>query len=158
MSLPTFISGILMITGTAAVMLWFCWQLALLSFVSVLLTVLSTSLLSKPVRRNSRSRQKELGTLNGTVEETVAGFRTVSAYGREASVIRSFEETSERLTKAGVRTETLSGIFGPVMNAIGNISFVIVAAFGGWLAFKGVITVGVIAAFLMYVRQFSRPE
>ena len=157
MSLPTFISGILMITGTAAVMLWFCWQLALLSFVSVLLTVLSTSLLSKPVRRNSRSRQKELGTLNGTVEETVAGFRTVSAYGREASVIRSFEETSERLTKAGVRTETLSGIFGPVMNAIGNISFVIVAAFGGWLAFKGVITVGVIAAFLMYVRQFSRP-
>ena len=58
------------------------------------------------------------------------------------SVIRSFEETSERLTKAGVRTETLSGIFGPVMNAIGNISFVIVAAFGGWLAFKGVITVG----------------
>ena len=125
MSLPTFISGILMITGTAAVMLWFCWQLALLSFVSVLLTVLSTSLLSKPVRRNSRSRQKELGTLNGTVEETVAGFRTVSAYGREASVIRSFEETSERLTKAGVRTETLSGIFGPVMNAIGNISFVI---------------------------------
>ena len=149
--------GILMITGTAAVMLWFCWQLALLSFVSVLLTVLSTSLLSKPVRRNSRSRQKELGTLNGTVEETVAGFRTVSAYGREASVIRSFEETSERLTKAGVRTETLSGIFGPVMNAIGNISFVIVAAFGGWLAFKGVITVGVIAAFLMYVRQFSRP-
>lgn len=129
MSLPTFISGILMITGTAAVMLWFCWQLALLSFVSVLLTVLSTSLLSKPVRRNSRSRQKELGTLNGTVEETVAG----------------------------VRTETLSGIFGPVMNAIGNISFVIVAAFGGWLAFKGVITVGVIAAFLMYVRQFSRP-
>lgn len=157
MSLPTFISGILMITGTAAVMLWFCWQLALLSFVSVLLTVLSTSLLSKPVRRNSRSRQKELGTLNGTVEETVAGFRTVSAYGREASVIRSFEETSERLTKAGVRTETLSGIFGPVMNAIGNISFVIVAAFGGWLAFKGIITVGVIAAFLMYVRQFSRP-
>lgn len=157
MSLPTFISGILMITGTAAVMLWFCWQLALLSIVSVLLTVLSTSLLSKPVRRNSRSRQKELGTLNGTVEETVAGFRTVSAYGREASVVRSFEETSERLTKAGVRTETLSGIFGPVMNAIGNISFVIVAAFGGWLAFKGIITVGVIAAFLMYVRQFSRP-
>ena len=58
--ISVFICGILMITGTAAVMLWFCWQLALLSFVSVLLTVLSTSLLSKPVRRNSRSRQKEL--------------------------------------------------------------------------------------------------
>lgn len=71
-SLPSLFSGVLTIGGTVAIMLWYCWQLALLSFATVILTVLATKILSKKVRRFSRRRQMLLGQLNGTVEEMVA--------------------------------------------------------------------------------------
>ena len=70
-SLPSLCSGVLTIAGTVAIMLMYCWQLALLSFATVLLTVLATKILSKQVRKFSRRRQQLLGELNGTVEEMV---------------------------------------------------------------------------------------
>ena len=157
MALPTLFSGVLTIAGTAAVMFWFCWQLALLSLTTVLLTVGAVSLLSKPVRRFSREKQSLLGALNGKVEETVSGFRTVLAYGQQERMAREFSGTADRLTRSGIKADTVSGLFGPVMNSITNVGFVIIAAGGGWFAAEGVITVGVIAAFLVYARQFSRP-
>lgn len=72
-SLPSLFAGLLTIAGTAAVMLHYCWQLALLSFVTVLLTLLATKFLSGQVRRFSRQRQRLLGQLNGTVEEMISG-------------------------------------------------------------------------------------
>lgn len=157
MSLPSLFSGVLAITGTVAVMFWFCWQLAILSCATVLLTAFSTAALSKPVRRFSRQRQKELGKLNGLVEEDLSGFRTLCAYGRQGESLAEFRGAADRLTRTGIRTDSISGVFGPVMNAISNFSFVIIAAFGAWFAIEGIITVGVIAAFLVYARQFSRP-
>ena len=72
-SLPSLFSGVLTVIGTMAVMLWYCWQLAQLSFVTVLLNFLATKILSGRVRRFSRKRQQLLGQMNGTVEEMVAG-------------------------------------------------------------------------------------
>ena len=157
MALPTLFSGVLTITGTAAVMLWFCWQLALLSLTTALLTAGIVALLSRPVRRFSREKQALLGSLNGKVEETVSAFRTVVAYRQQERMSREFRGTADRLTRAGIRADTVSGLFGPIMNAITNVGFVIIAAGGGWFASRGIITVGVIAAFLVYARQFSRP-
>ena len=71
-SLPSLFSGVLTIIGTVAIMLWYCWQLALLSLASVLLTLLATKILSGRVRKFSRRRQMLLGQLNGTVEEMVS--------------------------------------------------------------------------------------
>ena len=156
-SLPSLCSGVLTIAGTMAIMLWYCWQLALLSCATVLLTLLATKILSKNVRRFSRRRQQLLGQLNGAVEEMISGYRTVVAYNHQAATIDEFCKTSDSLTKAGIRTDVFSGVMGPVMNCIGNIGFVIIAAFGGYFAVNGMISVGVISAFIVYAKQFSRP-
>ena len=156
-SLPSLFSGVLTILGTVAIMLWYCWQLALLSCISVLLTVFATKILSKRVRKFSRRRQQLLGTLNGTVEEMISGYRTVVAYNHQDITTEEFCADSDSLTKAGIRTDIFSGVMGPIMNCIGNISFVIIAVFGGYFAIHGLISVGVISAFIVYAKQFSRP-
>lgn len=156
-SLPSLFSGVLTIIGTVAVMLWYCWQLALLSFGTVILTVIATKILSKNVRKFSRKRQSLLGRLNGTVEEMVSGYHTVCAYNHQDITTEGFCRTSDSLTKAGIRTDIFSGVMGPIMNCIGNIGFVIIAAFGGYFSVNGLISVGVISAFIVYAKQFSRP-
>lgn len=156
-SLPSLFSGVLTILGTMSIMLWYCWQLALLSFATVILTVLATKILSKNVRKFSRKRQQLLGQLNGTVEEMISGYRTVVAYNHQGITADEFCRTSDALTKAGIRTDIFSGVMGPIMNCIGNIGFVIIAAFGGYFAVHGLISVGVISAFIVYAKQFSRP-
>lgn len=156
-SLPSLFSGVLTIIGTVAIMLWYCWQLALLSCATVILTLLATKILSSKVRRFSRKRQMLLGQLNGTVEEMISGYRTVVAYNHQDITADDFCETADSLTKAGIRTDIFSGVMGPVMNCIGNIGFVIIAAFGGYFSINGLISVGVISAFIVYAKQFSRP-
>ena len=156
-SLPSLFSGVLTIIGTMAIMLWYCWQLALLSFATVLLTLLATKILSGRVRKFSRKRQMLLGQLNGTVEEMVSGYRTVVAYNHQKITTDDFCNTADSLTKAGIKTDIFSGVMGPIMNCIGNIGFVIIAAFGGYFSVNGLISVGVISAFIVYAKQFSRP-
>lgn len=156
-SLPSLFSGVLTVIGTVAIMLWYCWQLALLSLASVLMTLIATKFLSGRVRKFSRRRQMLLGQLNGTVEEMVSGYRTVVAYNHQNITTDEFCSTADSLTKAGIKTDVFSGVMGPVMNCIGNIGFVIIAAFGGYFSVKGLISVGVISAFIVYAKQFSRP-
>ena len=156
-SLPSLFSGVLTVVGTVWVMVWYCWQLALLSCATVILTLLATKLLSGKVRKFSRKRQMLLGQLNGTVEEMISGYRTVVAYNHQDITAKEFSRTADSLTKAGIKTDIFSGVMGPVMNCIGNIGFVIIAAFGGYFSMTGLISVGVISAFIVYAKQFSRP-
>lgn len=156
-SLPSLFSGVLTIIGTVSIMVWYCWQLALLSVATVFLTLLATKILSAKVRKFSRRRQMLLGQLNGTVEEMISGYRTVVAYNHQDDTVSDFCHTADELTKAGIRTDAFSGVMGPIMNCIGNIGFVIIAAFGGYFSIKGMISVGVISAFIVYAKQFSRP-
>lgn len=156
-SLSSLVSGFLTILGTVAMMLWLCPGLALLSCATVILTVTATKFLSTAMRRFYRRRQVLLGSLNSTVEEMVTGYRTVVAYSREKAVLEDFSRTSDELTRVGILAEILGGSMGPVMNVINNISFVIIAAFGGYFAINGTITIGVISAFIIYAKQFGRP-
>ena len=156
-SLPSLTSGALTLLGTALVMLLICWQLALLSLVTVGLTAVATRVIGAKVRVYSRKRQALLGRLNGSVEEMVSAYRTVQAYGMEEQAISELCDTGDALTRESIRAEVLSGIMGPAMNAVGNIGFVIIAAFGGLFAARGIISVGVISAFIVYAKQFSRP-
>ncbi|MGN0325226.1 MAG: ABC transporter ATP-binding protein [Lachnospiraceae bacterium] len=156
-SLPSLFSGVLTIIGTVVIMLWYCWQLALLSLATVFLTLIATKILSGRVRKFSRRRQMLLGQLNGTVEEMISGYRTVVAYNHQEITTADFCDTADALTKAGIKTDIFSGVMGPIMNCIGNIGFVIIAAFGGYFSIRGMISVGVISAFIVYAKQFSRP-
>ena len=156
-SLPSLFSGVLTLAGTVVIMVYFCWQLAILSCTTVFLTVFASRFLAKRVRKYSRQKSALLGHLNGTVEEMVSGYRTVVAYNHQDSTVEDFRGTSDDLTKAGIRAEVLSGVMGPIMNCISNVGFVIIAAFGGFFAIRGIISVGVISAFIVYAKQFSRP-
>ena len=156
-SLSSLASGLLTIAGTVGMMFWYCWQLALLSCATVILSLVITRIISKVMRRLSRERQRLLGELNGLVEEKVAAYRTVTAYNRQSAAVREFEETSDRLCFTGSLANAIGGSMGPIMNCVGNIAFVIIAAFGGYFAINGMISVGVISAFIVYAKQFSRP-
>lgn len=156
-SLSSLVSGILTIAGTVGMMIWYSWELALLSCFTVILTIVATKYLSGAMRKFFRKRQILLGSLNSTVEEMVTGLKTVTAYNKQAAVIDEFTVTSDELTKTGIVAEILGGSMGPVMNVINNIGFVIIAAFGGYFAINGKISIGVISAFIVYAKQFGRP-
>lgn len=156
-SMSSLFSGILTIIGTVVMMVALCPQLAVLSCVTVILTIVATKFLSKAMRVFFRKRQVLLGQLNGNVEEMVTGYKTVVAYNRQQAVVSDFDGVSDELTKVGIIAEILGGSMGPVMNVINNIGFVIIAAFGGYFAINHIISIGVISAFIVYAKQFGRP-
>ena len=156
-SLSSLVRGSLTIVATLGMMIYLCWQLALLSTVSILLTVVVTKFLSGHMRRFYRRRQALLGTVNGISEEMITGYKTIVAYNHQDEAIEEFNATSDELTRVGIVADTLAGSMGPVMNVINNIGFVIIAAFGGYFALNGMISVGVISAFIVYAKQFGRP-
>ena len=156
-SLGSLISGILTVVGTIAIMFWYCWQLTLITLISVLLTVLVTKKMSIMMRSVYRKRARALGQLNGHSEEMITNYHSITAFNRQKKVKAEFAEISDDLTKQGIRAEILGGSMGPLMNCISNLSFVIVAAFGGYFALTGLITIGVISAFIIYAKQFTRP-
>lgn len=156
-SLSSLVSGALTVMATVAMMFWLCPQLAVLSCATVLLTIFATRFLSGAMKRFYQKRQSLLGDLNGTVEEMVGGYKTVVAYNRQAAVVEEFDKVSDELTKTGIVAEILGSSMGPVMNSINNIGFVIIAAFGGYFAINGYISIGIISAFIVYAKQFGRP-
>ncbi len=156
-SMSSLFSGILTIIGTVVMMVALCPQLAVLSCVTVILTIAATKFLSKAMMVFFRKRQVLLGQLNGNVEEMVTGYKTVVAYNRQQAVVSDFDGVSDELTKVGIIAEILGGSMGPVMNVINNIGFVIIAAFGGYFAINHIISIGVISAFIVYAKQFGRP-
>lgn len=156
-SLGSLVSGTLTIVGTIAIMFWYCWQLTLITLVTVALTALVTKWMSKKMRSAYRGRADALGVLDGYGEEMIAGYRSVTACNRQERTREEFDQLSDQLAREGVRAEVLGGSMGPMMNGITNLGFVIVAAFGGYFALEGLITIGVISAFIIYAKQFSRP-
>jgi ATP-binding cassette subfamily B multidrug efflux pump len=97
------------------------------------------------------------GDLNGIIEETITGQRVVKAYVREQAVIAEFDVANQKLRRASTWAEAFAGFMGPSMNLINNLGLAIVAGAGGWIALQGLATVGTIASFINYARQFSRP-
>lgn len=156
-SLGSLVSGALTILGTIAIMFVYCWQLTLITMVTVVLTVVVTKYMSGVMRRVYRKRSRVLGQLNGHSEEMITGYKSIVAYNRQQQAMDEFDALSDELTRVGIRAEILGGSMGPIMNCISNISFVIVSAFGGYFAFRHMISVGAISAFVIYAKQFSRP-
>jgi ATP-binding cassette, subfamily B, multidrug efflux pump len=104
-----------------------------------------------------KERQRNLGDLNGYIEETLSGQRIIKAFSQEERVIREFRERNERIKLSGFWAQTISGFIPKLMNGLNNLSFAVIAGVGGILAIRYVITVGVIVIFVEYARQFTRP-
>ena len=156
-SVGSLVSGVLTVVGTVAIMFFYCWQLTLITMVTVLLTLYVTKKMSGVMRKVYRKRSALLGQLNGHSEEMITGYKSIVAYNKQEDVIKEFCDTSDELRRVSIKAEILGGSMGPIMNCISNVSFVIVAAFGGYFAYTGLITIGTVSAFIIYAKQFSRP-
>jgi ATP-binding cassette, subfamily B, multidrug efflux pump len=152
------ISGVLTMVGVAAVMFWINPLLAAVSVVSItVMTLFINRWVAPRTRAGFRQQQAALGALNGLIEESVTGQRVVKAYHREPLVLAQFADANRELRSAATRAQIFAGFIGPMMNFVGNVGLAIIAGTGGWLAVQGLATVGTIAAFITYARQFGRP-
>ena len=156
-SVTQLINSVLTLIGVSAMMFWMDWPLALISLLTFPLMTSLTGQVAKRARRGFREQQAALGALNGMIEETIAAEQVVKAYGREQASIEAFEKFNNRLKYAGTRAQFFGTLMPPLTFFINNMGLVIVALAGGYMAVQGDVTIGVIAAFISYVRQFGRP-
>lgn len=156
-SIGSLISGVLTVIGSLVIMMIYSPLLTLISLSTIFLTIFVSGFLTKYMKKYFVKQQILLGRLNGHVEEMVVGFKTVASYNKEADAVEEFRKMSDDLKKTGIRAQVYGGVMGPCMNFISNFGFILIAAFGGWLAIKGSITIGTIQAFILYSKQFSRP-
>lgn len=150
-------SGIIIILGSLIMMLILSPILTIASLITVPLVFLLTRTIAKRTSALFKNQQVQLGKLNGHIEETISGIEVVKAFNHEEKVIAEFEEVNTRLREVGLKAQIWSGFLMPIMNVINNLGFAIVAVVGGILAVKSIITVGAIASFITYSRQFVRP-
>jgi len=151
------ISSALSIIGVATVMILINVNLALVSMITIPFMVIISQWVARRTRGGFRETQAKLGDLNGIIEETVTGQRVVKAYGQEEMVIDQFDSANTRLRRASTKAQIFAGVLGPLSNFINNVGFAIVAGAGGAMAVRGLATVGNIASFVSYARQFSMP-
>jgi ATP-binding cassette, subfamily B, multidrug efflux pump len=157
MSMTHIFSSIITLVGTLAVMLYMSPLLTLVTLIIVPFMLLITRKITGYTRKIFKEQQEVLGELNGYIEETISGQKVIKVFNREEKGIQEFELNNRKLAKIGIRAQVFSGMMGPTMNLLNNASFAMVAAAGGWLAASKIITVGVIASFTNYSRQFTRP-
>ncbi|MGG4445378.1 ABC transporter ATP-binding protein [Brevibacillus porteri] len=150
-------SGGIVILGSLVMMLVLSPILTLACLITVPLVFLLTRTIAKRTSVLFKNQQMELGKLNGHIEETISGIQVVQAFNYEQKAIEDFTTINDRLCKIGMKAQVWTGFLMPIMNVINNLGFAMVAIIGGVLAVKGLITVGVIASFLSYSRQFVRP-
>ena len=135
-SISSLISGIVTIVGTLIIMIVKSWSLTLITLISTVLTILASSLLMKKMTPLFRRKSSELGELNGYAEEMITGYKTLVAYSKEEEVNKKFSELSTRLTKTTIKGEIWGGSMGPVMNGIGNLTYLVIAIVGSYIILK----------------------
>ncbi|NDY72399.1 multidrug ABC transporter ATP-binding protein [Desulfobacter hydrogenophilus] len=152
-----FIAGVLMIASVTVVMFMMDMKMALVTISVMPFVFLLTKWIAARTRKGYRMQQQSLGILNGVIEETVVGQRVVKAYCKEHDVIQSFDRLNLDYRDSAVKAQTYMTVFGPIFGFLNNMNFAMVACAGGYFALKGSLTVGSVAVFLSYSRQFFRP-
>lgn len=150
-------SGSIAIIGSLIMMLVLSPALTLVSLITVPLVFLLARIIAKKTSELFKEQQVQLGRLNGHVEETISGIQIVKAFNCEDKVTTEFDVINSKLCEVGLKAQIWSGFLMPLMNVINNLGFALIAIVGGMLAIKNLITIGIIASFLSYSRQFVRP-
>lgn len=150
-------ASIMTIIGTVTVMLLLSPLLTLITITIIPILFIAMRWITNRTGPLYKMQQADLGNLNGFVEETVSGQEVITLFSQEARVIEEFKEKNKQLKHSGFWATTIAGFIPKVMNTLNFLSFTIIALFGGILAFKGYITVGIIVIFTEYARQFTRP-
>ena len=131
-----------------------------MTIISLLILPLSALILKIIVSKSQKyfKRQQDfLGHVNGQVEEVYGGHLIVKVFNGEEKSLKEFKRANDELYKSAWKSQFLSGLMHPLMNFVGNVGYVCVAIFGGYLAIKGKISIGDIQAFIQYNKQFTQP-
>lgn len=156
-SVTQLVSSLLTLVGIVVIMFFLNPILALVAMSTVPFVMIVTAIIAKQSRKNFLAQQKALGELNGYVEERISGAKVVKAYGREESTVQEFQSINESYRRSAIMAQIFAGSFGPIMNMVNNFGYAIVAFVGGWMSVKGILSVGLVASFIVYVGQFNRP-
>ena len=156
-SVASLISSLIIIVGALTIMLFRSWEMTLISVVTIPITILVTSFVTKRVRRYFVTQQKLLGKLNAEVEESVMGYRTIMAFSREDVTKKRFGEISCELRKTGIKAEIFGGVMGPLMNIVNNVGFLLIVVAGVLFALNGRLEITTVFLFIQLSKQFTRP-
>jgi len=157
-SIVQILSGILMIVGTVVMMFVVAWQLTIIALVALPLYIVVTMVISKKSQGKFVAQQKELGNLNGFIEEIYTGQKVVKLFGKEAESYQEFNEINDRLAGMSVGAQFISGLIRPMMDLLSNFSYVMVVIVGGILAgAANPLMIGDIATFIGYQKRFVNP-
>lgn len=156
-SVTQIFTSITLLIGILVMMLIVSWQLALVALISLPLSGLIMRFIMKKSQKYFRRQQKTLGSLNGHIEEAYSGQQILKTYQAEAKFLTIFEQYNEDLYETSWKSQFFSGLMFPIMNFVGNLSYMLVAVFGGILAVSRTIMIGDIQSMLQYIRNFNQP-
>ena len=150
-------SSILMLIGVTIAMFSLNGVLAIVALLVIPLIIFTTKKLITYSSSHFIKRQRDLGELNGFIEESISGNEVVTLFGKEGKMNQQFSIVNERLRQSAMDADTVSGYLGPVNNFINNLGLCLIIAIGALMTVQELASVGIIAAFVTYSRQFFRP-
>ena len=155
--ITSLVTNITLFLGSIVMMFVTNWIMALTAILASIVGFIFSFILLKKSQKYFVQRQKELGDLNGHIEEIYSGHNVVKAYNGEASALEEFDRINNNLYECNRKSQFLSGIMQPIMHFIGNFGYVAVCVVGALLVMNNMTTFGVIVAFMIYVRLFTNP-
>ena len=156
-SLGQLVTSVVTFVGVLCMMFYTNWIMAITGIVSTLVGFALMALIMKTSQKYFAGQQKQLGELNGHIEEHFTGHQIVKAYNGEEKAKVKFHLVNNELFHNAWMSQFLSGLMMPIMQFIGNFGYVAICVVGGILVTKGSISIGVIVAFMIYVRLFTQP-
>ncbi len=156
-SVTQFLSSAITILGVLIMMFVLSWQLALINLLTIPLLSYIIRQIATRTRKHYKARQSALGSINATIEENITGKKINTAFGHEDDAILMFDAQNTTLRDTAIKAQIYSGTIHPMMGFFRNFNFGLIVLCGGLLAINDMVSIGVIAAFLNYVRLFNRP-
>ena len=147
------VSSFLTIIGTAFALFFLDWRLALVTLTIIPLIVWATKQIIKRSSVNYKERQRDLGNLNGYIEETISNADIITLFGKEKATLAEFKEANEKLRGSAMRADIISGFMGPINNFMNNLGLSLVIGTGAVMAVTSGLSIGIIASFVTYTRH-----
>jgi ABC-type multidrug transport system fused ATPase/permease subunit len=151
------VQNTLTLVGTAVILFFLDWRLALATLVVMPLMGLATAWFRKRSGSAYRRVRETLGAVTGTLAEDIAGMRVLQSFTREPAARQNFHDVSDRYRTSNMDTVVLNGIYFPTVDFLSSAATAVVLGYGGWLAFNGHISIGILVAFLGYLSNFFDP-
>ena len=151
------VNAVLTITLVIGMVLYLNFQLALIVIASIPLTYLGANFILKKSQPYFKKQADTLGVMNGFVQENLTGFNVLKLYGREETSSDDFREITQNLQEVGFKASFISGLMMPILNAISDLTYLLVAVVGGLQVISGQLTIGNMQAFVQYVWQVNQP-